>query len=46
LYHIQVSNPKGKETGVTRLKLNGEEIPEKQVVLNDNGGIYKIEIEI
>lgn len=45
-YHIQVNNPNGKTTGVTSFKLNGEEIPEKQVALNDNGGIYKIEIEM
>ncbi|MCI9245900.1 MAG: hypothetical protein HFJ30_01945 [Clostridia bacterium] len=45
-YHIQVNNPNGKTTGVTTFKLNGEEIAEKQIALNDNGGIYKIEIEM
>lgn len=45
-YHIQVNNPNGKTIGVTSFKLNGEEIPEKQITLNDNGGIYKIEIEM
>ena len=45
-YHIQVNNPNGKTTGVTAFKVNGEEIPEKCIALNDSGGIYKIEIEM
>ena len=45
-YHIQVNNPNGKITGVTTFKVNGEEIVEKQIALNNSGGIYKIEIEM
>ena len=45
-YHIQVNNPNGKTTGVTSFKVNGEEVEEKQIKLEENGGIYKIEIEM
>ena len=46
IYHIKVSNPNGKMTGVTKFKLNGEEIEEKQIGLNNNGGINYIEVEM
>ncbi|MCI8548827.1 MAG: hypothetical protein HFJ38_08120, partial [Bacilli bacterium] len=45
-YHIQVNNPNGKVTGVTSFKVNGEKVEEKQIKLEENGGIYKIEIEM
>lgn len=46
IYHIQVNNPNSKTTGVTTFKVNGKIIEEKQITLNENGGIYKIEIEM
>ena len=42
-YTYSITN---KTTGVTSFKMNGEEIAEKQIALNDSGGIYKIEIEM
>lgn len=46
IYHIKVKNPNNKMTGITTFKLNGEEVKEKQVILNENGGVYYIEIEM
>ncbi len=45
-YYIRVNNPNGKMTGMTSFKVNGEEIPEKQITLNKDGGLYNIEVEI
>ena len=44
IYNITVKNENGKNTGVERFVLNGEEIPDKQVKLNKMGGIYHIDI--
>ncbi|MGN1269524.1 MAG: GH36-type glycosyl hydrolase domain-containing protein [Clostridia bacterium] len=44
IYHIEIKNPNGKSNTVESFKLNGEEVKEKQVLLNGNGGIYNIEI--
>ncbi len=44
VYNIKIKNPNGKNTGVEKFTLNGEEIPEKQVKLIDNGKINEIEI--
>ena len=44
VYHINVSNPNGKNTGVSSFKVNGEEIAEKQITLQKEGGIYNIEV--
>lgn len=46
IYHIHITNPNAKNTGITSFKLNGQEIPEKEIVLNKNGGIYNIEVEM
>lgn len=46
IYHIHITNPNAKNTGITNFKLNGQEIPEKEIVLNKNGGIYNIEVEM
>ena len=37
-------NLKGKNKGVESFFLNGEEIKDKKVMLQDNGKIYQIEI--
>lgn len=44
IYHIRVGNPNGKCTGVSSFKVNGNEIPEKQITLTENGGVYNIEV--
>lgn len=46
IYHIRVSNPNGKEHGITQFRLDGKEIPEKEIMLNPNGGVYSIEVEM
>lgn len=46
VYNIKVKNMNGKNTGVERFIVNGEEIQEKQLKLIDNGKIYDIEIEM
>ncbi|MBO5478240.1 MAG: hypothetical protein J6A04_00690 [Clostridia bacterium] len=44
IYNIKVKNPNGKNTGVDKFIVNGEEIPEKKIKLIDNGKINEIEI--
>ncbi len=44
VYHIKVKNPNGKSTGVERFIADGEEIPQKQIKLIDNGKIHEIEV--
>lgn len=46
IYNIIVKNPNGKNTGVTSFKVNGEELEEKSVRLNEDGKIYEIEVEM
>ena len=47
MYNIKVRNlSKSEPNTVKNFKLNGEEIPEKQVKLVDNGRIYEIAVEI
>ena len=42
IYHITVYNINGKNTGVTKVKLNGKEV-ENEIKLSENGGIFNIE---
>ena len=44
IYNIKVKNENGKNTGIEKFYLNRKEIEEKQIELNENGGIYEIEI--
>lgn len=44
LYKIKVRNNKQKNTGVEKFIVNGEEMPEKKIILQDNCKIYNIEI--
>jgi len=44
LYHIKVQNPNQKTAGPGNWTCNGEEVPEKQIHLEKQGGIYQIEI--
>ena len=45
VYHIIVENPEGKNTGVSKIVLNGKEV-ENEIKLDKSGGIYTIEIQI
>ena len=44
IYNIKIKNPNHKNTEVDKFFLNGEEIPEKQINLLDNGNVNEIEI--
>lgn len=44
IYNIKVLNPNGKENGVEKFILNGNEVEEKEVKLIDNGEFHNIEI--
>ncbi len=44
IYNIKVKNPNGKNIGVERFIVNGEEIDKKSVKLIDNGKINEIEV--
>ncbi len=44
IYHIVVKNQEGKNTGVDKFILNGNEIPDKKIPLADDGRIYNIQI--
>lgn len=47
IYHIHINNPNGKTGGeVAHFKLNEQEIAEKEVSLNPDGGVYNIEVEL
>ena len=46
VYNIKVTNPNGKNTGVEKFLLNGNEIFEKSIKLDDSGGIFDIEVII
>lgn len=44
VYNVKVKNPNGKNMGVEKFIVNGEEILEKKVKLIDNGRINEIEV--
>ena len=44
IYHINVKNPEGKNTGVAKFYFNGNEIFEKKIKLIDDGEIYNIDV--
>lgn len=46
IYNIKVKNENGKNTGVEHFFVNGKEIPEKEIRLNGDEGIYEIEVEM
>ena len=43
IYNIKVKNENGKNTGIEKLLLNGKEMEEKKILLNEDGGIFEIE---
>ena len=44
IYNIKVKNPNGKNTGIEKFIVNGQEIEEKFVKLINDGKINEIEI--
>ena len=44
IYHIVVKNQDGKNTGVDKFIVNGNEIEDKKIPLCDDGRIYNIQI--
>ena len=44
IYNITVLNPNGKNTGVEKMILNGNEVIEKKIKLANDGSINKVEI--
>ena len=46
IYHINITNPNKKSTGITSMKLNGKEVEDKKIILTKDGGIYNIEVQI
>ena len=46
IYNIKVKNYNGKNTGVENFYLNGRKVSEKEIILNGDGGIYEVEIEM
>ena len=45
IYHIKVKNPNGKMSGISKLTLNGKDIPEKKIKLESSGN-FDIEAEM
>jgi len=43
LYNIKIKNPNNKEHGISQLKVDGQMIEEKYILLKDDGKIYEIE---
>ena len=46
IYNIKLKNPNGKNKGVKTFKVNGNEIEEKKIKLEDDGKVYEIEVEM
>ena len=44
IYNIKVKNLNNKNTGVEKFILNGNEIEDKKIRLQDDGKVYDIEI--
>ena len=44
IYNIKIKNPNEKNTGVSNFIVNGKEIEEKQIKLQNDGKVYNIEI--
>ncbi len=46
IYNIKVKNLSGKNSGVTKFIVNGNEIENKEIKLEDDGNVYDIEVEL
>ena len=45
IYNIKVANKSGKKNGIISLKINGKQLDNKVIILQ-NTGLYNIEVEI
>ena len=45
IYNIKINNPNGKNTGVTKIIVNGEKI-ENNIVLDGRGKVFNVEVEM
>ena len=45
IYNITVKNPYGRNTGVSKVILNGEEV-ENQIKLDRTGKVFNVEVEM
>ena len=46
IYNIKVVNKSSKKNEIKSIKLNGNEIESKEIILQNDGGIYNVEVEI
>ena len=46
VYNIKIVNKTGKNSGTISIKLNGDELENKEIILQNNGGVYNVEAEI
>ena len=46
IYNIKVVNKSSKKNEIKSIKLNGNEIESKEIILQNNGGVYNVEVEI
>lgn len=44
IYNIKVENPDGKSSGVSKFIVNGEEIDEKRIRLDNKSSVYNITV--
>lgn len=44
IYNIKINNTNGKNTGVEKFIVNGKDIIEKNIKLDNNGGIFEVEV--
>ena len=45
IYNIKIKNPKGKNLGVKKILLDGEEV-ENEIILDGSGKVFNIEVEM
>ncbi len=46
VYNIKVINKSGKNTGINKIYLDGVEIEDKQILLENTGKIYSVEVQM
>ena len=46
IYNIKVINKSGKKDGIQVIKINGNALENKEIILQNDGGIYNVEVEI
>lgn len=46
IYNIKVKNPNSRQTGISKITKNGQQVPEKKIKLEENAGVVEIEVEM